>query len=98
MSDNDNKCPVIHGSLTSNSSSGTSNRDWWPDQLDLNILHQHDKKSDPMDQDFDYSEEFKKLDYDSLKKDLNDLMTDSQDWWPAAVSYTHLTLPTKRIV
>ncbi|GIS32288.1 MAG: hypothetical protein Ct9H90mP4_02020 [Gammaproteobacteria bacterium] len=70
MSDNDNKCPVIHGSLTSNSSSGTSNRDWWPDQLDLNILHQHDKKSDPMDQDFDYSEEFKKLDYDSLKKDL----------------------------
>ena len=83
MSDNNNKCPVIHGSLTSNSSSGTSNRDWWPDQLDLNILHQHDKKSDPMDQDFDYSEEFKKLDYDSLKKDLNDLMTDSQDWWPA---------------
>ena len=83
MSDNDNKCPVIHGSLTSNSNSGTSNRDWWPDQLDLNILHQHDKKSDPMDEDFDYAEEFKKLDYDSLKKDLNDLMTDSQDWWPA---------------
>ena len=83
MSDNDNKCPVMHGSLTSNSNSGTSNRDWWPDQLDLNILHQHDKKSDPMDEDFDYAEEFKKLDYDSLKKDLNDLMTDSQDWWPA---------------
>ena len=83
MSDNDNKCPVMHGSLTSNSNSGTSNRDWWPDQLDLNILHQHDKKSDPMDEGFDYAEEFKKLDYDSLKKDLNDLMTDSQDWWPA---------------
>ena len=83
MSDKDNKCPVMHGSLTSNSNSGTSNKDWWPNQLDLSILHQHDKKSDPMDEGFDYAEEFKKLDYDSLKKDLNDLMTDSQDWWPA---------------
>jgi catalase-peroxidase len=73
----------MHGSLTSNSSSGTSNKDWWPNQLNLNILHQHDAKSDPMDEGFDYREEFKKLDYEALKKDLNDLMTDSQDWWPA---------------
>ena len=77
------KCPVMHGSLTSNSSSGTSNKDWWPNQLNLNILHQHDAKSDPMDEGIDYREEFKKLDYEALKKDLNDLMTDSQDWWPA---------------
>ena len=79
----ESKCPVMHGSLSSNSSTGTSNKDWWPNQLNLSILHQHDQKSDPMDSDFDYAEEFKKLDYDSLKKDLNDLMTDSQDWWPA---------------
>ena len=77
------KCPVMHGSLTSNSARGTSNRDWWPNQLNLNILHQHDTKSDPMDDGFDYREEFKKIDYEALKKDLNDLMTDSQDWWPA---------------
>ena len=77
------KCPVIHGSLSSNSSTGTSNKDWWPNQLNLNILHQHDVKSDPMDPDFNYEEEFKKLDFQSLKQDLNDLMTDSQDWWPA---------------
>tara|TARA_B100001013_G_scaffold8373_1_gene5165 strand:+ start:1589 stop:3718 length:2130 start_codon:yes stop_codon:yes gene_type:complete len=81
--DNENKCPVMHGSLTSNSASGTSNQDWWPNQLNLNILHQHDQKSNPMGEDFDYQEEFKKLDYKALKKDLNDLMTDSQDWWPA---------------
>ena len=79
----ESKCPVMHGSLSSNSSTGTSNKDWWPNQLNLSILHQHDQKSDPMDSNFDYAEEFKKLDYDSLKKDLNDLMTDSQDWWPA---------------
>ena len=81
--DNESKCPVMHGALTTNSASGTSNKDWWPNQLDLSILHQHDKKSDPMDDGFDYREEFKKLDFDALKKDLNDLMTDSQDWWPA---------------
>ena len=80
---NENKCPVMHGSLTNNSSGGTSNKDWWPNQLNLSILHQHDKKSDPMDEGFDYAEEFQKLDYEALKKDLNDLMTDSQDWWPA---------------
>ena len=79
----ENKCPVMHGSLASNSSTGTSNKDWWPNQLNLSILHQHDQKGDPMDSDFDYAEEFKKLDYQALKKDLTDLMTDSQDWWPA---------------
>jgi catalase-peroxidase len=80
---NENKCPVMHGALTNNSSGGTSNKDWWPNQLNLSILHQHDKKSDPMDDGFDYAEEFQKLDYEALKKDLHDLMTDSQDWWPA---------------
>ena len=77
------KCPVMHGSATTNSGVSTSNRDWWPNQLNLNILHQGDKRSNPMGLDFDYREEFKKLDYISLKKDLNDLMTDTQDWWPA---------------
>ena len=81
--DAESKCPVIHGAVTKNSGSGTANRDWWPNQLNLSILHQHDKKSNPMDLDFNYREEFKKLDYDALKKDLNHLMTDSQDWWPA---------------
>jgi catalase-peroxidase len=81
--DNENKCPVMHGALASNSNSGTSNKDWWPNQLNLSILHQHDSKSDPMDNGFNYRDEFAKLDYESLKKDLNDLMTDSQDWWPA---------------
>ena len=79
----ENKCPVMHGALTSNDSGGTSNKDWWPNQLNLSILHQHDRKSDPMDEGFDYGEEFKKLDFKALKKDLTDLMTDSQDWWPA---------------
>ena len=81
--ENEGKCPVMHGAMTSNSSSGTSNKDWWPEQLNLNILHQHDRKSDPMDEGFDYRKEFGDIDYDALKKDLNDLMTDSQEWWPA---------------
>jgi catalase-peroxidase len=75
-------CP-FHGGATSNKSSGTANRDWWPNALNLNILHQHDRKSNPMGEDFDYAEEFKKLDYDALKQDLQNLMKDSQDWWPA---------------
>ena len=84
MSDNtEGKCPVMHGAMTSNSSTGQSNKDWWPDALNLNILHQHDSKSNPLGEDFNYREEFQKLDYAALKKDLNDLMTDSQDWWPA---------------
>ena len=77
------KCPVMHGSATQNSGVSTTNRDWWPNQLNVNILHQNDKRSNPMSTDFDYREEFKKLDYFALKKDLTDLMTDSKDWWPA---------------
>ena len=74
----ESKCPFNHSS-----GGGTSNRDWWPNQLNLDILRQHSDKSDPMGEDFDYAEEFTSLDYDALKKDLTDLMTDSQDWWPA---------------
>ncbi len=77
------KCPVMHGAVTSNSASGTSNREWWPNQLNIGMLHQHDQKSNPMGKDFNYREAFKSLDYNALKQDLNDLMTDSQDWWPA---------------
>ena len=77
------KCPVMHGSATQNSGISTTNRDWWPNQLNVNILHQNDKRSNPMSTEFDYREEFKKLDYFALKKDLTDLMTDSKDWWPA---------------
>ena len=77
------KCPVMHGSVTTNSGISTTNRDWWPNQLNLSILHQNDKRSNPMSLDFDYRDEFKKLDYHALKKDLNDLMTDTQEWWPA---------------
>jgi catalase-peroxidase len=80
---NRGKCPVMHGAVTRNSTSGTSNREWWPNQLNIGILHQHDQKSNPMDAGFNYREEFTKLDYQALKKDLTDLMTDSQDWWPA---------------
>ena len=77
------KCPVMHGSATSNSGKSTSNRDWWLNQLNLNILHQNDKRSNPMSNAFSYKDAFKKLDYFALKKDLHDLMTDSQKWWPA---------------
>ena len=77
------KCPVMHGAVTRNSTSGTSNREWWPNQLNIGILHQHDQKSNPMDKGFDYREAFKSLDYKALKQDLNDLMTESQEWWPA---------------
>ena len=80
---NAGKCPVMHGAVTTNSASGTSNREWWPNQLNISILHQHDQKSNPMGANFNYREEFKSLDYEALKKDLHDLMTDSQDWWPA---------------
>ena len=81
--DGTSKCPVMHGSSTTNSGISTSNRDWWPNQLNVNILHQNDKRSNPMSLDFNYREEFKKLDYFALKKDLTDLMTDTQEWWPA---------------
>ncbi len=75
------KCPVHHNPTVSGG--GTSNRDWWPNQLNLNILHQHSAKGNPMGEDFDYAAEFKKLDLAAIKQDLYDLMTDSQDWWPA---------------
>ena len=80
---NAGKCPFSHGSAASHKSSGTTSRNWWPNQLNLNILHQHDRKSNPLGEDFDYAEEFGKLDYQALKQDLRDLMTNSQDWWPA---------------
>jgi catalase-peroxidase len=76
-------CPFGHGSVTKATGSGTRNRDWWPNQLNLNILRQHSTLSNPMDSDFNYADEFKKLDLQALKKDIYDLMTDSQDWWPA---------------
>ena len=79
----ESKCPFNHGQITQSSGGGTSNRDWWPNQLNLHILHQHSAKSDPMDADFNYAEEFKSLDLAALKGDLVTLMTDSQDWWPA---------------
>ena len=74
------KCPVAHGAMTS---AGQTNEMWWPNALNLNILHQHDTKTNPLGADFDYHEELKKLDIPALKKDLHALMTDSQDWWPA---------------
>jgi len=77
------KCPFHNGSIRETAGGGTKNRDWWPNKLNLDILRQHSSLSDPMDEDFDYTEEFKKLDFSSLKKDLHELMTDSQDWWPA---------------
>ncbi len=82
MSEN-SKCPVTGRSSSHVASRGTSNRDWWPNQLNLNILHLHSPKSNPMGEEFNYAEEFKKLDLEALKKDLYTLMTDSQDWWPA---------------
>lgn len=72
------KCPFHQ-----NASSGPTNKDWWPETLNFDILHQHDKKTNPMGESFDYAEEFKKLDLEALKTDLKNLMTDSQDWWPA---------------
>ncbi|MBS3749810.1 MAG: catalase/peroxidase HPI [Candidatus Thermoplasmatota archaeon] len=78
-----NKCPVTGMSHKPIAGGGTSNQDWWPNQLNLKILHQHSQKSNPMEEDFNYAEEFKKLDLKSVKKDLYALMTDSKDWWPA---------------
>ena len=80
---NETKCPfsAMHGSRTT--VAAQSNSDWWPNQLNLKILHQHDAKSNPLGKDFNYAEEFKKLDLAAVKKDLCALMTDSQDWWPA---------------
>ncbi|NNN12203.1 MAG: catalase/peroxidase HPI [Acidimicrobiaceae bacterium] len=77
-SDGDNKCPVVHTALGSK-----SNRDWWPNQLNIDILHQHSPLSNPLGKDFDYKEHFRTLDVEELKRDLTELMTTSQDWWPA---------------
>ncbi|TNC84985.1 MAG: catalase/peroxidase HPI [Thalassolituus sp.] len=74
------KCPVMHGSVTK---AGESNTDWWPNALNLDILHQHDTKTNPLGEEFNYAEEFKKLDLEAVKNDLKALMTDSQEWWPA---------------
>ncbi len=77
------QCPFLNGDLKQAAGGGTTNRDWWPNALNLNILRQHSNLADPMDEDFNYAEEFKTLDLDAVKKDLTDLMTDSKDWWPA---------------
>ncbi len=74
------KCPVMHGSVTQH---GNSNTDWWPNNLNLDILHQHDTKTNPLGEDFNYAEEFKKIDLEALKNDVKALLTDSQEWWPA---------------
>ena len=74
------QCPVMHGG---NTATGTSNMEWWPNALNLDILHQHDTKTNPLGEDFDYAKEFKSLDLEAVKKDLKALMTDSQEWWPA---------------
>jgi len=85
MSENKNsgKCPVMHGASTSMGGAGTKNQDWWPNQLNLKILHQNDKKSNPLGDDFNYREAFKSLDLAAVKKDIEDVLTTSQDWWPA---------------
>ncbi|MFZ1572305.1 MAG: catalase/peroxidase HPI [Chlorobiota bacterium] len=80
---NESKCPVNHGQKVQIGGMGTSNKDWWPNRLNLNILRQHSTLSDPMDKDFNYTEEFKKLDLNEIKKDIFSLMKTSQDWWPA---------------
>ena len=82
-SSGESKCPFLSGELKVAAGGGTTNRDWWPNALNLNILRQHSELSDPTDKDYDYAKEFKSLDLAAVKKDLTDLMTDSQDWWPA---------------
>ena len=80
MSNNAGKCPVMHGG---NTASGNDNMAWWPNALNLDILHQHDTKTDPLGDDFDYHEALKSLDVEALKQDLRDLISSSQDWWPS---------------
>jgi catalase-peroxidase len=80
---NSGKCPFTSGQLNVSSGKGTKNHDWWPNQLNLHILRQHSLLSNPMDKEFNYGKEFKKINLKNLKKEIYDLMTDSQDWWPA---------------
>ena len=80
---NESKCPFPHGQMKQTAGTGTSNKDWWPNKLNLGILRQHSALSDPMDKGFNYAEEFKELDLLAVKKDIFELMTTSQDWWPA---------------
>ena len=80
---NESKCPFPHGQMKQTAGTGTSNKDWWPNKLNLGILRQHSALSDPMDKGFNYTEEFKQLDLKAIKKDIFELMTTSQDWWPA---------------
>ncbi len=83
MKEEKSKCPFHHGEITKPAGGGTSNRDWWPNELKLNILRQNSEKSNPIDKNFNYSEAFESLDFIKLKKDIVDVLTDSQDWWPA---------------
>ena len=87
------KCPVTGATSKPIAGSGTSNRDWWPNQLNLRILHQHSGLGNPMGEEFNYAEEFKKLDLKAIKEDLYKLMTDSQEWWPA--DYGHYGGPPR---
>ena len=80
---NENKCPFPHGQMKQTAGTGTSNKDWWPNRLNLGILRQHSVLSDPMDKGFNYAVEFQKMDLKAIKKDIFELMTNSQDWWPA---------------
>jgi catalase-peroxidase len=80
---NESKCPFPHGQMKQTAGTGTSNKDWWPNRINLGILRQHSNLSNPLDKDFNYAEAFKKLDLKALKKDIFSLMTTSQDWWPA---------------
>ena len=80
---NESKCPVLGGHQAHTTAGALSNRDWWPNQLNLKILHQNPPASDPMGEEFNYAEEFNSLDLDALKQDIFALMTTSQDWWPA---------------
>ena len=80
---NGGKCPFSGGSVNQATGNTTKNQDWWPKSLNLDILHQHDSKTNPLGETFNYAEEFKKLDLQALKNDLKAFMTDSQEWWPA---------------
>ena len=77
------KCPVTGKTAAPTSNSGTTNKDWWPNHLNIKMLHQNPSSLNPLDEDFNYAEEFKKLDLNAVKQDIYELMTTSQEWWPA---------------